>query len=102
MANASIYAAFERMWQHIAVALGTKVDKVDGKDLSSNDYTDEDKNKLNNIESLIGDTSVADQITEATSKVLPSVTEADNGKFMTVVDGVWAAEAIPEAEEASF
>ena len=27
MANTSIYAAFERMWQHIVSALGNKADK---------------------------------------------------------------------------
>ena len=34
--------------------------------------------------------------------VLTDVTEADNGKFMRVVDGAWAAVAMPYAEEASF
>ena len=33
----------------IATQLGNKVDKVDGKGLSTNDYTDEDKDKLSNI-----------------------------------------------------
>lgn len=33
---------------------------------------------------------------------LPAVTEADNGKILMVVDGVWAAVALPNAEEASF
>ena len=33
---------------------------------------------------------------------LPAVTEADNGKFLRVAGGVWAAEAVPSAEEASF
>ena len=36
----------ERLWQHITARLGSKVDKVDGKGLSTNDYTDEDKNKI--------------------------------------------------------
>jgi hypothetical protein len=32
MANASIFAAFERMWQHIGLALSDKADKsVNGK-----------------------------------------------------------------------
>lgn len=31
-------------------SFNTKVDKVDGKQLSTNDYSDEDKNKLDNIE----------------------------------------------------
>ena len=34
----------------ISVVLSTKVDKIPGKDLSSNDYTDEEKNKLAGIE----------------------------------------------------
>lgn len=33
---------------------------------------------------------------------LPSVTADDNGKFLRVVDGVWAAEAIPIAEEGRY
>ena len=33
---------------------------------------------------------------------LPTVTEADNGKILTVVNGVWTAVALPNAEEASF
>lgn len=30
----------------------TKVDKIDGKGLSTNDYTDEEKEKLNSIETI--------------------------------------------------
>ena len=33
----------------VATEIGKKVDKVDGKGLSTNDYTDEEKEKLNNI-----------------------------------------------------
>lgn len=33
---------------------------------------------------------------------LPPVTAADNGKILMVVDGVWQAVALPNAEEASF
>lgn len=33
---------------------------------------------------------------------LPAVTAEDNGKFARVVDGAWAADAVPTAEEASF
>ena len=43
-----------------------------------------------------------DQRAQAMANILPAVTSDDNGKFMTVVDGAWAAEAIPNAEEASF
>ena len=33
---------------------------------------------------------------------LPSVTAADNGKFLRVVSGAWAADTVPSAENASF
>ena len=32
----------------------------------------------------------------------PAVTEGDNGKFLRVAGGGWAAEAVASAEEASF
>lgn len=38
----------ERLWAHIIDKLGNKVDKVVGKDLSTNDFTDEEKTKLAN------------------------------------------------------
>lgn len=33
---------------------------------------------------------------------LPVVTASDNGKFLRVVSGAWAAQAVPAAESASF
>lgn len=36
------------------------------------------------------------------ANIIPVVTADDNGKFMTVVNGAWAAEEVPDAEEASF
>lgn len=54
----------ERLWTHITAKLGNKVDKVDGKVLSTNDYTTEDKNKLtgavediNTLNTLVGSLS---------------------------------------------
>ena len=38
-----------RLWEHIMTNLNDKVTKVTGKDLSTNDYTDEDKTKLDSI-----------------------------------------------------
>lgn len=38
-----------RFWQHIVARLGTKVDKVEGKGLSTNDYTTAEKDKLAGI-----------------------------------------------------
>ena len=39
-----------RLWTRVLSKLGSKVDKVDGKGLSTNDYTTEEKNKLSGIE----------------------------------------------------
>lgn len=41
----------ERLWLHIVSRLNKKVDKVDGKSLSTNDYTTTEKNKLAGIAS---------------------------------------------------
>ena len=38
------------LWEQIKTKLSEKVDKVDGKDLSTNDYTTADKDKLTGIE----------------------------------------------------
>ena len=42
-------AGLERLWAHILLKLNRKVDKIDGKSLSTNDFTNEDKEKLNSI-----------------------------------------------------
>lgn len=39
-------------WGKVKSALGGKVDKQKGKGLSTNDYTDEDKKKVNNLSSI--------------------------------------------------
>ena len=39
----------ERLWAHITVKLGDKVNKEEGKGLSSNDFTTEEKTKLANL-----------------------------------------------------
>lgn len=42
--------SLERLWQHIIARLGRKVDKEEGKGLSSCDFTIEEKEKLKNLE----------------------------------------------------
>ena len=39
----------ERLWLHITSKLSTKVDKIEGKGLSTSDYTPEEKAKLATI-----------------------------------------------------
>jgi hypothetical protein len=54
------------LWNHIVARLNTKVDAVDGKGLSTEDYTTEEKNRLSNLNDLVGGTPVSTQIEEAT------------------------------------
>lgn len=60
MANSSILAAFERMWQHIAVALNNKSD-------ANHSHGDiyAAKDELTAVSNLVGDTSVSSQISKA-------------------------------------
>lgn len=46
--------------------------------------------------------SVNGQTGNVTISSLPAVTTADNGKFLRVVNGAWAAESIPNANGGSF
>lgn len=55
-------AGLTRLWTHITAKLGEKVDKVDGKGLSTNDYTAAEKTKLANVSTLVGSTAVSAQI----------------------------------------
>lgn len=72
------------LWNRILVKLGSKVDKIPGKQLSTNDYTNEDKAKLNRIEGL------------------PEADEEHNGAFLRVKDGAWTISVLPNAEEVGF
>ena len=49
----------ERLWLHIISKLNGKVDTVDGKGLSTNDYTTEEKEQLATLSALVGDTAAA-------------------------------------------
>ena len=46
MANESIKAAFQRLWEHTINKIEERVEKEEGKGLSTNDFTDEYKNKI--------------------------------------------------------
>lgn len=45
--------SLERLWQHIIARLGRKVDKEEGKGLSSCDFTEEEKEKLKDLETNV-------------------------------------------------
>ena len=59
----------ERLWLHISSKLGNKVDKIEGKVLSTNDYTTEEKEQLSALGTLVGDTAVSTQISDAVSTI---------------------------------
>ena len=65
-------------------------EKVSNIDLSNYETKEDAKSKLNE----------AKEYTD--SKSLPVVSTNDNGKFLRVVDGLWDAVVVPNAEEASF
>lgn len=54
-------------WQFIKGKLGGKVDKVDGKGLSANDYTTAEKNKLNGIAEEANKTTVNNTLTSSST-----------------------------------
>lgn len=60
MANSSIFAAFERFWQHVQTVFSAKVDKVDGMGLSSNDFTNDEKEKLTKFHEINYGTELPD------------------------------------------
>lgn len=74
------------LWSKIKSALSGKVDKVNGKVLSSNDYTTEEKTKLEGIENgatrnevMTGATSISD----GASGLVPAPTSGDRKKFLS-------------------
>ena len=66
MANTSIKAAFERMWQHIVLALGGKADKSD----------------LDSLHNLVGNTPVSTQINTATDNLSEELKEYIDETFL--------------------
>ena len=46
---------FGKVWGKVKSVMSCKVDKVHGKGLSTNDYTSEDKEKVNKLSSITND-----------------------------------------------
>lgn len=67
------------IWAKIKSALSGKVDKVNGKGLSTNDYTTAEKEKLAGITVMTGATAIAN----GTSGLVPAPTSAERGKFLS-------------------
>ena len=52
MLNVKAETEYNKVWGKVKSVMGGKVDKVKGKGLSTNDYTSEDKEKVDNLNSI--------------------------------------------------
>lgn len=92
MANESIKAAFQRLWEHTINQISDRVEKEEGKGLSTNDFTDEYKanvdyavEKLANTEDedameLLYDAGVITPTTDSDGSVLTD----ENGNIFII------------------
>ena len=74
----------------ISTALGTKVDKVDGKVLSSNDYTTTEKNKLAGIAEGANKTTIVNNLTSTSTSSALSAAQGKvlNEKIAAITDNM--------------
>lgn len=79
-------AGLERLWTKITDKLNAKVDKVDGKGLSTNDYTTAEKNKLSGIDAGANKTTVDSALsTTSTNPVQNKVVNTAISNLNTLV-----------------
>ena len=71
----------QHLWAQIVLKLNGKIDKVDGKGLSTNDYTNEDKTKLTGIETGATKTTVDSALSST------SANPVQNKVIATALDG---------------
>lgn len=62
-------AGLEHLWLHITNKLNQKVDKISGKMLSSNDFTNEEKESLKNIADTYVDKEYLNNVVAQKSQV---------------------------------
>lgn len=87
MANESIKAAFQRLWEHTINKIDERVKKEDGKGLSTNDFTDEYKNKVDYTVEKLANTEDEDAIELlAEMEVIIPITDSD-GSVLTDENG---------------
>ena len=72
-------AGLERLWAHIVSLVGTKVEKEDGKGLSTEDFTTEEKEKLASIAEGATNTIIVDNVTSTSATEALS---AAQGKYL--------------------
>lgn len=74
------------LWSNITSKLADKVDTVEGKQLSTNDYTNEEKSKLSSLENAVAITS--ERITEIIS-IAPVMTLSVEETGDAIVNAGW-------------
>lgn len=91
-------AGLEQLWLNIVSKLGGKVDKVEGKGLSTNDYTTKEKEQLVTLTGLVGDTAVSTQISNAVSSIttesIGALKEEDYYGIIREEGGIVSAESL--------
>lgn len=81
---------------NLAAMFATKVDKVDGKGLSSNDFTDALLAKLNGLSNFTHPTATATTLSAANGKVLSAITVSNLGHVTSVSQKALAVADIPD------
>lgn len=97
--GASVFTSTEVVTEAQAVITLSSVIKPDGFTLRAGDMLYAANGRLCVVLNIDGDAVTV--LSSAVTIGIPPVTAADNGKYMRVVNGVWTAETISMAEEAS-
>lgn len=89
-----------QLWANILVKLDERVEKVDGKGLSTNDYTTEEKNKLTGIEVSANHTVVDSELSSTSTNPVENkaIYEAISG-IETSIDGLVTEAYVDEATQ---
>lgn len=87
MANESIKAAFQRLWEHTINKIEERVEKEEGKRLSTNDFTDEYKANIDYAVEKLANTEDEDAMELlAEMEVITPTTDSD-GSVLTDENG---------------
>lgn len=87
MANESIKAAFQRFWEHTINKIEERVEKEEGKGLSTNDFTDEYKANVDYAVEKLANTEDEDAMELlAEMEVITPTTDSD-GSVLTDKNG---------------
>jgi hypothetical protein len=87
MANESIKAAFQRLWEHTVNKIEERVEKEEGKGLSTNDFTDEYKNKVDYAVEKLANTEDEDAMELLAEMKVITPTVDNDGSVLTDENG---------------